>query len=59
VVGTRWSVDDADAARFIAAFYARGGALDPVRALGEAQLGSKLPATTWAAFEISAARPTR
>lgn len=59
VVGTRWSVDDADAARFVAAFYASGGARDPVRALGDAQLGSKLPATTWAAFEVSAARPIR
>lgn len=59
VVGTRWSVGDADAARFVEAFYANGGDRDPVRALGETQRASKLPATTWAAFEAFVARPTR
>ena len=59
VVGTRWSVGDADAARFIEAFYANGGDRDPVRALGQTQLASSLPATTWAAFEAFVARPTR
>ncbi|HEX4420172.1 MAG TPA: CHAT domain-containing protein [Kofleriaceae bacterium] len=59
VVATRWSVGDAEAAQLIRAFYAAGGAGDPVRALAEAQLASPLPATTWAAFEVLGARPAR
>lgn len=59
VVATRWSVVDAEAAKFIEAFYAAGGDRDPVRALGVAQLDSKLPVTTRAAFEVYVARPTR
>jgi CHAT domain-containing protein len=59
VVATRWSVGDAEAARFIEAFYAAGGARDPVRALGETQLASELPAKTRAAFEVFVARPVR
>ena len=58
VVGTRWSIDDAEAAELIQAFYAAGGDRDPVRALAEAQLGSKLRPTTWAAFEAFVARPS-
>lgn len=57
VVATRWSVGDAEAAGFVEAFYAAGGDRDPVRALGAAQLASKLPATAWAAFEVFVARP--
>jgi tetratricopeptide (TPR) repeat protein len=59
VIGTRWSVGDAEAARFVDAFYAARGDREPVRALVEAQLASKLPATTWAAFEVFVARPAR
>jgi tetratricopeptide (TPR) repeat protein len=59
VVATRWSVGDAETAELIDAFYAAGGDRDPVRALGAAQLASRLPATTWAAFEVLAARPVR
>lgn len=59
VVGTRWSIGDADAARFVEAFYAAGGDHDPVRALGDAQRGSRVPATTRAAFEVVVARPPR
>ncbi|HET7500275.1 MAG TPA: CHAT domain-containing protein [Kofleriaceae bacterium] len=57
VVGTRWSVGDAEAAGFIEAFYAAGAVRDPAGALARAQLDSRLPATTWAAFEAYAARP--
>lgn len=59
VVATRWSVGDAEAAGLVEAFYAAGGDRDPVRALGAAQLASKLPAMTWAAFEVFVARPAR
>jgi CHAT domain-containing protein len=59
VIGTRWSVGDAEAARFVESFYAAGGAGDPVRALGQAQRDSKLAPTTWAAFEAFTARPAR
>lgn len=59
VVGTRWSIDDAEAARFIESFYAAGGDRDPVRALMETQRTSKLRPATWAAFEVFLARPAR
>jgi tetratricopeptide (TPR) repeat protein len=59
VIGTRWSVDDADAAQLIQAFYAHGGADDPVRALGAAQRSPGPAPATWAAFEAFVARPTR
>ena len=59
VVGTRWSVDDAESAKFVDSFYAAGGDRDPVAALGAAQLVSTVSATTWAAFEVSVARPVR
>ncbi|MBC7973620.1 MAG: CHAT domain-containing protein [Myxococcales bacterium] len=59
VIGTGWSVDDADAARLIKAFYAHGGATDPVRALGAAQRSSGLAPTAWAAFEAFVSRPMR
>ena len=57
VVGTRWSVGDADAARFIAAFYAADGARDPARALARVALDPRLELTTRAAFELFVARP--
>jgi tetratricopeptide (TPR) repeat protein len=59
VVATRWSVGDADAARFVDEFYRSGGAKDPVKAMAAAQLDSNLPAKTRAAFELFVARPTR
>lgn len=59
VVGTRWSVGDAEAAELIEAFYADGGDRDPVQALGVAQLGSKLPVRARAAFEVFVARPAQ
>lgn len=59
VVGTRWSINDAEAGQLVESFYAFGGDRDPVRALVEAQLASKLTATTWAAFEVFVARPAR
>ncbi|HSR95443.1 MAG TPA: CHAT domain-containing protein [Kofleriaceae bacterium] len=59
VVGTRWSIDDAEAAELIQAFYAAGGDRDAVHALAAAQLASKLRPTTWAAFEVFLARPAR
>jgi tetratricopeptide (TPR) repeat protein len=59
VVGTRWSIDDGEAAQLVESFYAARGDRDPVRALVEVQLASKLPATTVAAFEAVVARPGR
>ena len=57
VVGTRWSVGDADAAQVIATFYAADGARDPARALARVALDPKLAITTRAAFELFVARP--
>lgn len=59
VIGTRWSVADADAARLVDSFYAAGGDRDPVAALATAQLASDTSSRTWAAFEAFVARPTR
>lgn len=59
VVGTRWSVNDADAARLVAAFYARGGARDPERAIAGVELDAALSISTRAAFELFVARPPR
>lgn len=59
VIGTRWSVADAEAARLIDAFYGAGGDRDPVAALAAAQLASDTSARTWAAFEAFVARPVR
>jgi CHAT domain-containing protein len=58
VVGTRWSVGDAEAAQFIAAFYAANGARDPAHALAQVELDPKLAMTTRAAFELFIARPS-
>lgn len=59
VIGTRWSVDDAEAAKLSGAFYAAGGAREPIAALMTAQLTSGAPVRTAAAFEAFVARPVR
>ncbi|HWU91525.1 MAG TPA: CHAT domain-containing protein, partial [Kofleriaceae bacterium] len=59
VVATRWTIEDRDAAPLVAAFYEAGGDRDPVRGLAAAQrrLAGRVPAQTWAAFEVIAGRP--
>ena len=57
VIGTRWSIDDAQASQLTMAFYAANRAQDPVAALAAAQLGSGTPSRTTAAFEAFVARP--
>lgn len=55
VVASRWTVDDAIARRFARAFYAAGGARDPIAALAAAQrrLQSEgVPAGQWATFVV-------
>jgi hypothetical protein len=59
VVATKWTIQDADAARLVTAFYDAGGDRDPVAALAAAQrrLAGTLGVRTWASFEVFAARP--
>jgi tetratricopeptide (TPR) repeat protein len=59
VVATKWTIEDGDAARLVAAFYDAGGDRDPIRGLEAAQrrLAGTLTARTWASFEVFAARP--
>jgi len=66
VIATQRSVRDADAAQVMQAFYAAGGARDPIRALAAAQerlAGAPRDpsgaAPAWAAFEAIAGRPVR
>ena len=57
VVATRWSVDDAEAARLVRAFYDAGGDRDPIAALAAVQRDRTLSPATRAAFEVAVARP--
>jgi len=55
VVASRWTVDDALAARFAHAFYAAHGARDPIAALAAAQRQLRhegVPAGQWATFVV-------
>ena len=58
VVATLWSVEDAATAALIDAFYAAGGARDPVRALAAMQrqaIATGVPPRQWTAFVVLAA----
>lgn len=59
VVASPWAVTDASAATVVKAFYAHGGAADPVPALAAAQveLSASLPAREWAGFTVLAPTP--
>jgi tetratricopeptide (TPR) repeat protein len=55
VVASRWSVKDADAARFARAFYAAGGAQHPISALAAAQadmVAGGISETVWSSFVV-------
>lgn len=55
VVATLYSVEDAVAAEFTAAFYEHGGASDPVGATARAQrtLARRLPPAAWSGFIVA------
>lgn len=64
VIATQRSVRDGDAAQVMQAFYAAGGARDPIRALAAAQASLSVAPRdpsgappAWAAFEAIAGRP--
>jgi tetratricopeptide (TPR) repeat protein len=60
VVSTSWSVRDEPTRAFIESFYARGGALQPVRAVAEAQrqyIAKNAPPSQWAPFVVLGAAP--
>lgn len=61
VVATRWSIPDIEAAAVSEAFYATGGARDPVTTLSKIQLQppAGVKSLTWTSFEVIAARPDR
>lgn len=59
VIATRWLIEDAEAARVMAAFYAHDATRDPIAALRAVQQApGALPVRAWAAFEALVARPT-
>ncbi len=62
VLGSLWSTEDGLNRRFVRAFYAEGGADDPVGALARVQrafIAAKEPVNAWAPFVAFGAAPTK